>query len=97
LKIDVSKNGTDLRIKLTGTLDSMTSGDLEETLERELNDNVSSLTFDFSDVDYISSKGIRVLVAAYRKMNGRKMLIENANDSVKEVFRLSGLLKVFTM
>lgn len=96
MKIDVKNSDGELFIKPEGTLDSVTSTELEEVLAKELTDDVKSLRFDFSGVDFISSKGLRVLVAAYRKMNGRKMQIENMNDSVQEVLRLSGLLKVFT-
>ena len=51
---------------------------------------------DMSDTDYISSRGIRYLITAYRKLSeqNRKMTLTGANDSVREVLRISGLMKV---
>lgn len=95
MTIDFTKDNNNLSIKLDGRLDSSTAGDLESFLEKELTDSTATLTFDFANVDYISSKGLRILVAAFKKMNGRPMSIENANASVMEIMRLSGLLKVF--
>lgn len=97
MTIDFTKENETLTVTLDGRLDSTTAGDLENFLEKELDDSTASLTFDFAGVDYISSKGLRILVATFKKMNGRPMTIANANDSVKEIMRLSGLLKVFNV
>ena len=52
--------------------------------------------FDMSGVEYISSAGIRVLLGAYKKMNTNHgiMRIEKANDMVREVFEMTGLLEL---
>lgn len=97
MTIDFTKENEVLSVALDGRLDSTTAGDLENFLEKELDDSTASLTFDFAGVDYISSKGLRILVATFKKMNGRPMTIANANASVKEIMRLSGLLKVFNV
>jgi len=80
-----------------GRLDSMTAGDLETAVEETVNEEVEKLTFDLEEVDFVSSKGLRVLVSAYRKMNGKPVALEHVNPSVMEVLKLSGLLKVFTV
>lgn len=77
-----------------GRLDSAASGEFEAFLDTAFDDNIEKLILDFASVDFISSKGLRTVVSAYKKLNGRKMEIINANPSVKEVFRLSGLLSV---
>lgn len=97
MTIDSTNDNNNLIVTLNGRLDSSTAGDFETFINKELNDEVASLRFNFADVDYISSKGLRILVAAFKKLNGRPMFIENANASVKEILRLSGLLKVFNV
>jgi len=95
----IEKTVTDGELKLTpvGRLDSLTAGDMEAVVNESLNDDVKSLVFDMKDVDFISSKGLRVLVAAYKKMEGRPVTLDHVNPSVMEVLKLSGLLKVFTV
>lgn len=95
MTIDFTSENKNLSVALNGRLDSSSSGDLECFLEGKINEQTASLTFDFANVDFISSKGLRILVEAYKKMDGRPMSIVNANTSVKEILHLSGLLKVF--
>lgn len=97
MTIDFSQDNGNLSIKLEGRLDSTTSGDLEQFLENKITNSTISLCLNFAKVDYISSKGLRILVSTFKKMNGRPMTIINANASVMEIMRLSGLLKVFNV
>lgn len=78
-----------------GRLDSATGDEFSEFINENLTAEVNELVFDFSAVDFISSKGLRILVSTYKNLNGRKMGIVNCNTSVKEVFRISGFLKTF--
>ena len=57
MEIKMDKNGSDLTVTLVGRLDTMTSPQLEEELQKEL-DGVTNLTFDFKDLEYISSAGV---------------------------------------
>jgi len=91
-----NENGI-LTVKPMGRLDSTTAGELDQKLQAELAASVEKLVIDMSGVDFISSKGLRVLVSAYRQLSGKEMVIEGAGSSVMDVFRLSGLLKVFTV
>lgn len=95
MKIETKNENGSFNIVLNGRLDSMSAGDLESLLDTSLTDSIQTLFFDMASVDYVSSKGLRVLVSAYKKMNGKVVTIANANDSVKEVLRLSGLMKFF--
>lgn len=97
MTINTSRNGNELTVSPEGRLDSTTSGELQETLEAYFTEEVGKLILNFEGVDYISSKGLRILVSVYKSLNGREMEIVNANDSVLEVFRLSGLDKTFSI
>jgi len=94
---EIRRNDGNLTVVLSGRLDSTTSGELEEILKKELDGEVSSLTVDLERVDFISSKGLRVLVGAYQTLNGKEMTLSGANSSIKELLRMSGLLKIFTV
>lgn len=95
----IEKTMTDGALTITpvGRLDSLTAGELEAVVNESVGEALTKLTFDMKDVDFISSKGLRVLVAAYKKMNGKEVLLENVNASVREVLKLSGLTRVFTI
>ena len=67
--MEITKTITDntANIALTGRLDTLTSSDLETELETVL-DNVQFIVFDFKDLDYISSAGLRVLLTAQKAL-----------------------------
>ena len=77
-------------MEITGWLDTQTAPQLGEALS-QLDDNVTSLVFDFSKLEYISSAGLRQVVTAYKKMAGKEgFKIVNVSDEVYDVFSLTG-------
>lgn len=87
-----SENGI-LTITPIGRVDSATSDGLSAFMEQYFTPDIQKIIFDFSGVDFISSKGLRIIVTVYKSLNGREMEIVNANASVKEIFRISGFSK----
>lgn len=82
--------GTKMTMEISGWLDTQTSPQLEEALSA-LDDSVTSLVFDFAKLEYISSAGLRQVIAAYKKMadkDGFKII--NISDEVYDVFKLTG-------
>ena len=77
---------------MTGRLDTTTAPNLEAVIN-DLSFDVKELVFDMSELEYISSAGIRVLLGAYKKMHSNEgiMRIEKSNDIVREVFEMTGL------
>lgn len=77
-------------MEITGWLDTQTAPQLGEALS-QLDDSVTSLVFDFSKLEYISSAGLRQVVTAYKKMAGKDgFKIINVSNEVFDVFRLTG-------
>jgi len=77
-------------MEITGWLDTQTAPQLGEALS-QLDDNVTSLVFDFSKLEYISSAGLRQVVTAYKKMADKEgFKIINVSNEVFDVFRLTG-------
>ena len=92
MTINVERDFELVTLEITGRLDTTTAPNLEATIN-ELHEDTKELVFNMSELEYISSAGIRVLLGAYKKMNSNKgiMRIEKANDMVREVFEMTGL------
>ena len=86
-----------LTIALEGRLDTNTAPQLEEELKQSL-DGVTELIFDFDNLAYISSAGLRVLLFAQKVMNKQgEMVIRNANENIEEVFEVTGFIDILTL
>ena len=97
MTITKTLEGTALTLALEGRLDTTTSPELEETLAASL-DGVDSLVFDFARLDYLSSAGLRVLLSAQKRMNKQgSMKLRNVNDTVREVFEITGFADFLTI
>ncbi|MBR3221964.1 MAG: STAS domain-containing protein [Kiritimatiellae bacterium] len=96
MNIDKKLDNGCLTLKVEGRLDTNTSPELEA----ELNfDGVTETVFDFSGLEYISSAGLRVLMAAHKAMAacGGKMSVASPNAIVKGVFDITGMNNVFNI
>ena len=95
LKILVSQNEAEYTFTLIGRLDTLTSPDLEDKLE-EVFDDAEKLIFDLSQLEYISSAGLRVLLGASQEMDERgEMVIRNLTEPVQDVFDVTGFSDAF--
>lgn len=91
------KNDNFLTLKLEGRLDTTTAPQLESELSENLN-GVTELTIDFAELSYISSAGLRVLLAAQKRMNKQgSMKLINVNEIVMEVFEITGFVDILTI
>ena len=89
MNIQKTLSGAALTVALEGRLDTTTAPKLEEL--RGSVDGVSRLVFDLAKLEYISSAGLRVLLAMQKIMNQqREMVLQNVNEAVMEVFEVTG-------
>ena len=95
MKIDFNKNEGNLNIALDGRLDTTTAPELENFL-RENYDGVTALVMDCEKLSYVSSAGLRVLLAAQKKMKGSMKLI-NVCELVMEVFEMTGFADILVI
>ncbi|MBP5655608.1 MAG: STAS domain-containing protein [Clostridiales bacterium] len=72
-----------------GRLDSITAPDLEKELEENLS-GAEELVIDFDGLEYISSAGLRVLLAAKEIMGDKPFIIKNVNEVIRDVFDVTG-------
>jgi anti-sigma B factor antagonist len=81
-------------LALKGRLDSNTSGDFEKKLLGMVQQGETRLVLDFSELDYISSAGLRVLLKAVKelKRSDGRLCVCSVKDYIREIFSLSGFL-----
>lgn len=97
MEIRKNQDGANLTVEVEGRLDTTTAPQLEAELGTL--EGVSALALDFANLEYVSSAGLRVILASQKKMNasGGSMVIKNVNDSVMEVFEITGFADILTI
>ena len=90
MNIQKALSGATLTVAVEGRSDTTTAPKLEEVLRGSV-DGVTRLVFDMEKLEYISSAGLRVLLAMQKLMNRQgAMLLRNVNEAVMEVFEVTG-------
>ena len=84
-------------VKVSGRVDSSTAPELEKSLQSLMDTDRNQIVLDLQDTDYMSSAGLRVLVAVHKttKKNGGGLCLAQPSERVKEVLDLAGLTPVF--
>jgi len=92
MNIEQEKTGKSVVLTLNGRLDTVNAPQLESKIKEQ--EDITELTLDFKEVNYISSMGLRVLLQAKKEMkaNGAMLKIINMRDSVREIFEMTGFL-----
>ena len=95
MNITKNYNEKELTLSVEGRIDTITSQELDKEINDELG-NFDSLIMDFSDLEYISSAGLRVLIATQKKLKPDNIpfVIKNVNDAIREILRMSGFDKI---
>lgn len=97
MKIEKKLNGTSLVIALEGRLDTITAPELEAEVKGSLS-GINSLVFDMSNLEYISSAGLRVLLSAQKTMNAQgEMKVCGVNETIMEIFEVTGFSDIITI
>ena len=96
MKLTAEKNGTELTVRLSGELNTLTAPELAALLDQELG-GVESLTLDFAECDYVSSAGLRVLLGTFKQMKAAQgsMELANVGENFRDVLENTGLDAVF--
>lgn len=91
-----TENGSTI-LSIAGRLDTQTAPELENELSGVL-DGCKALTFDMSALEYVSSAGLRVILKAQKAMNTQgSMKLTGVNESIMEVFDITGFLDILTI
>ena len=97
MTIEKNLNGTELTITIAGRLDTTTAPQLEAEFKQSIT-GIEKLVLDFASLEYLSSAGLRVLLAAQKVMNKQgEMIIKNVNETINEIFEVTGFIDILTI
>ena len=97
MTIHTEKNGAAVTLQISGRLDTTTAPELEAAVNA-LPDDVNALTLDMTEVTYISSAGLRVLLGAQKKMNKLgSMKLTGVCETVMDVLEITGFADILTI
>ena len=97
MTIEKNLNGTELTITIAGRLDTTTAPQIEAEFKQSIN-GIEKLVLDFANLEYLSSAGLRVLLAAQKVMNKQgEMVIRNVNETINEIFEVTGFIDILTI
>lgn len=90
-------NEKELTITVKDKIDTITAPDFENEIMDEMG-KFDSLIIDFTELEYISSAGLRVLVACEKKLNPENIpSVIKVNDTIKEILIMSGFDKILNI
>ena len=97
MEITQSVDGAIATLAVKGKINTATAPQLNEAVEALLG-QMDQIVFDFAELEYLSSAGLRVLLAAQKVMNKQgKMIIKNVNDTINEIFEVTGFIDILTI
>ncbi len=89
--IDTAINGTELTVTLRGRVDSLTAPEFLATFEKVAGENaLTAATVDMSNLEYISSAGLRVLLIMTKRLGTGHVIVTGANELVRSIFEQTG-------
>lgn len=99
MKITIKDSNEVKIVQFEGELETNTSHDAETCLNQLIDEGVKKILVDFEKLDYISSAGLRVLLATAQKLQGGDGALKvcNLNETVKEVFDISGFSTILSV
>ncbi|MCE2512668.1 MAG: STAS domain-containing protein [Acidimicrobiia bacterium] len=96
MEISAEREGGVVLAKANGRIDSSNSREFHSGLEAVITDDDSAVVLNFEDVSYISSAGMRVILLSAKSLqsSGTKFVLCSMNESIREVFKISGFDKI---
>lgn len=100
MKIDMQDKENVKIVRFEGKLDTNTTPEAETALNQAVEQGASKILIDFKDLDFVSSAGLRILLATAKKLGtqGGALRVCSLNETVRDIFDISGfstLLRVF--
>lgn len=94
MKIEIVKEENFAKILIEGRIDIQTAGTFDKEI-RKVMKKINNICLDFKKVEYITSAGLRVILAVSKELNGKgKLTIINTSSLIKEIFDMTGFSEV---
>ena len=99
LRIDESHSGNATIVSLEGRMDASSSPSAEAVLFRLIQSGTRQIVVDMSQLDYISSAGLRVMLASLKKLrdDGGRLVLAGLKPQIQNVFEIAGFQRIFTI
>ena len=99
MEITVSDIGGVKVVRMEGSLDTQTSPDAQTQMTQLIEQGATKIVVNFEKLDYVSSSGLRILLAAAKQLkgNGGELRICGLNGDVQEAFRFAGFHMILTV
>lgn len=84
-------------VTLEGELDTAAAAEAERILQPLYESNGRDVFIDCTNLDYIASSGLRILISILKsaKASGSRVVLKNVNDDIMSVFKLTGFVSLF--
>jgi len=99
MQVNIQPNGQEMTVQLIGELDTIATTEQADELQQVLNIADKALLIDCSELEYISSAGLRFFMQLKRESEakGGSIRITHLNEDVNDIFRMSGFHNLFTI
>ena len=99
MKTEITQTGNTVTVTVCGRLDTVTSAEFEKTLAPYFSSQCPELVLDCSEMEYISSAGLRVVLTAHKSITakGGRFIIRNISKEVHSVFDITGFSRILTI
>ena len=98
MNINKTQGDDKTTLTLSGRLDTTTAPQLQEALIPEF-DNTKNIELNFTDIDYVSSAGLRILLMGINaaKAKGASMVLCGVSEEIMEIFEMTGFSDILTI
>lgn len=97
MEIKKKREGTKCTVSLSGRLDTTTAPEFDQSVKEDI-DDLTELVVDLKDLEYMSSAGLRVMLALHKKMSVQgSMKVINVNSTIMEIFELTGFSDIMNI
>ena len=99
MEINVIKQNDETVVAIAGRVDTVTSSELEKSIQPYLSETAITLVFECSKLDYVSSSGLRVILMAHKQVSakGGKFILRNLIPEVRSVIDLTGFSRIINI
>lgn len=99
MDLNISTENGKTQARITGRLDTVNSDEFEKKMVPLLEGGNPDIELDCSELEYISSSGLRLFLTLQKSVNARggKLVIKNMNSRIKEIFNMTGFSRIMTI
>lgn len=96
MNVNIITNGNIVIISVEGSIDSKTAGELQSQIMGKVNET-DNVLLDLTEVDFVSSAGLRVLLMIYRQIKSKngKVILVGVSEEIKDVMSMTGFINFF--